>query len=283
MPLLGILSFLFLTFQGPVQVLQAAIACTSTRIAHGARRALRVILTLLPKRVYLPQYVVVRRWAIVRRMIVEDSFVYGDRIVTVVKVVQFYKGTKASINACPFRDAMRTTERLTIRVMCQGECSVSGVRCNGQGSCNMVSLSPGKTPNFSYTCENGYSGNKCEIALHGQRKPPPRNIRPLATVTRLGKILDDDSGVEDWPTAGRRTKSGIHTGWLIFILVIAVVIMLGTVLWVVYIIRKRKQQQEAEEYANALASAEGVGAVGLRDLAAGHTGHTPRAHIVSLV
>ncbi|CAI5717191.1 unnamed protein product [Peronospora farinosa] len=253
MPLLGILSFLFLTFQGPVQVLQAAIACTSTRIAHGARRALRVILTLLPKRVYLP-HDCSEGCAVLQG----NKGIY--KCVSLSRCDAYYGGTS-----------------------CSGECSVSGVRCNGQGSCNMVSLSPGKTPNFSYTCENGYSGNKCEIALHGQRKPPPRNIRPLATVTRLGKILDDDSGVEDWPTAGRRTKSGIHTGWLIFILVIAVVIMLGTVLWVVYIIRKRKQQQEAEEYANALASAEGVGAVGLRDLAAGHTGHTPRAHIVSLV
>ncbi|CAI5739960.1 unnamed protein product [Peronospora farinosa] len=217
--------------------------------------------------------------------------------------------------------------------MCQGECSVSGVRCNGQGSCNMVSLSPGKTPNFSCTCENGYSGNKCEIAPRST-KATPTKYSSIGNGDSAWKILDDDSGVEDVTAdssprggstdtpdegftktqkisstytsddppsdnvhnsdalrsftsgsskvadSGSTTKSGIHTGWLIFILVIAVVIMLGTVLWVVYIIRKRKQQQEAEEYANALASAEGVGAVGLRDLAAGHTGHTPRAHIV---
>ncbi|CAH0492740.1 unnamed protein product [Peronospora farinosa] len=193
--------------------------------------------------------------------------------------------------------------------MCQGECSVSGVRCNGQGSCNMVSLSPGKTPNFSCTCENGYSGNKCEIAPRST-KATPTKYSSIGNGDSAWKILDDDSGVED-VTADSSPRGGstdtpdegftktqkisstytsddppsdnVHNSDALrsfYFGLFEMVIMLGTVLWVVYIIRKRKQQQEAEEYANALASAEGVGAVGLRDLAAGHTGHTPRAHIV---
>ncbi|KAI9981373.1 hypothetical protein PInf_009124 [Phytophthora infestans] len=233
---------------------------------------------------------------------------------------------------------------------CSDSCSVNGVRCNGQGSCNMMPSSADGTPVFGCTCDNGYSGDKCEVA-------------PGSTSTNTSSTDDDDDsffGAQDSDDASNNgsdddntsdsskntlddsatdasedsttdtsdessadaveqsstdadespsddteddsasrsrstsssgelansesvsttTHSGIRPGVLILVLVMTAFFLVGTVLLVAY--SRRRKQQEEEEYANALASTQGVGAVGARDLAAGHTGRTPRAHIATM-
>ncbi|CAI5747161.1 unnamed protein product [Peronospora destructor] len=324
MQLFGISSLLFLTFQGPVQALKAATACTTT--ADCA-------------------------WG--------EACVAGDSDTAAQACVPFTVCGGSSMGNCPSDDSGRLvclwrpysdcSEGCAVLqgnkgvnkcvslsrcdayyggTSCSGGCSVNGVQCNGHGSCNMVSLSPSETPNFSCTCEKGYSGNKCEFPPKST-KAPSTNSSSIGNGDSIWKILDDDdSGTEDVTADGSSrggstdtpddrftktsktssssdgpssdnlqksdasrsstsgssevaeskstTRGDIHTWWLIFILVSVAVIMLSMALFVVCFKRKRKQQQ-AEEYTNALASAQGVGAVGLRDLAAGHTGDTPRA------
>ncbi|KAL4123733.1 hypothetical protein KRP22_011565 [Phytophthora ramorum] len=45
---------------------------------------------------------------------------------------------------------------------CSDGCSVNGVQCNGQGSCSLVSSGSDGTPTFGCSCNEGFSGDKCE-------------------------------------------------------------------------------------------------------------------------
>ncbi|TDH74336.1 hypothetical protein CCR75_004625 [Bremia lactucae] len=45
---------------------------------------------------------------------------------------------------------------------CSGGCSASGVACSGQGTCNLVSTDANGRPGFSCSCNEGFSGDKCE-------------------------------------------------------------------------------------------------------------------------
>ncbi|POM72600.1 Glycoside hydrolase [Phytophthora palmivora] len=241
---------------------------------------------------------------------------------------------------------------------CSDGCSVNGVRCNGQGSCNMMSTNADGTPVFGCTCDNGYSGSKCETAP-GSTKAPSKNAsstnddnndndngwgkldasfwgaldkkrssddssadgsnddttQDSSTDTSDDSSTDgseDASGNSDSSTnsstdasdesssdsasnsssasssgavassesVSSTTRSGIRPGVLILVLVMTAFFLIGTVLLVAY--SRRRKRQEEEEYANALASTHGVGAVGERDLAAGHTGRTPRSHIQTM-
>ncbi|KAG6587097.1 Glycoside hydrolase [Phytophthora cinnamomi] len=254
---------------------------------------------------------------------------------------------------------------------CSDGCSVNGVRCNGQGSCNMMSTNADGTPSFGCTCDNGYSGSKCEVA-------PGSTVSNSSSTTNddddsfWGSLDDEDSasdaankstdqsddsaadtsdaastnaeqqdsstatskkskksalkdssndasvdlwcaangyvgcgknnatsddgdndasassssnssssdGVANSASVSSASRGGIRAGVLILVLVMAAFFLIGTVLLVAY--SRRRKQQEAEEYASALASSRGVGAVGERDLAAGHTGRTPRANIATM-
>lgn len=46
---------------------------------------------------------------------------------------------------------------------CSASCNLDGKRCNGQGSCNMMFANAIGHPMFGCACDNGYSGEKCEI------------------------------------------------------------------------------------------------------------------------
>ncbi|KAG7385215.1 hypothetical protein PHYPSEUDO_001759 [Phytophthora pseudosyringae] len=239
---------------------------------------------------------------------------------------------------------------------CSDGCSVNGVRCNGQGSCNMMSSNADGTPVFGCTCENGYSGEKCEAAP-GSTEASYTNSSSTDDGSSddssadgsdnnntddgsadTSNASDDTEGSED-ASAGTSdasdntdgseadsvdgsegsstdasvdsssdnaedgsasssnsasssgavatrdsvsstSRSGIRPGVLILVLVMAAFFLIGTVLLVAY--TRRRKQQEREDYANALASTHGVGAVGERDIAAGHTGRTPRSIIATL-
>ncbi|KAG6954331.1 hypothetical protein JG687_00011861 [Phytophthora cactorum] len=236
---------------------------------------------------------------------------------------------------------------------CSDGCSVNGVRCNGQGSCNMMSSSADGAPVFGCTCNNGYSGEKCETAP-GSTEAPKTNSSSTDDEDSFWGALDDgssndastdgsdddntddsstdtsegasDSATDDSTTddsstdadqsstdasdesssdnadndsasssssasssgtvansefVSSTTRSGIRPGVLILVLVMTAFFLVGTVLLVAY--SRRRKQQEEEEYANALASTQGVGAVGARDLAAGHTGHPMRLLAALLV
>lgn len=255
---------------------------------------------------------------------------------------------------------------------CSDGCSVNGVRCNGQGSCNMMSSNADGTPVFGCTCANGYSGEKCETASGSTTKAPKTNSSSAddddedsfwgalqdgsykfwdsddssadgsddenkdnnnkddstatddSSADTDGSSVDgseDDSGTDatsddsSTDTSGDSTaddsasdnadggsdsssssasssgtvstsdsattaRSGIRPGVLILVLVMAAFFLVGTVLLVAY--SRRRKQQEEEEYENALASTHGVGVVGERDLAAGHTGRTPRSVIATM-
>ncbi|KAK1946845.1 hypothetical protein P3T76_002397 [Phytophthora citrophthora] len=254
---------------------------------------------------------------------------------------------------------------------CSDGCSVNGVRCNGQGSCNMMSSNPDGTPVFGCTCENGYSGEKCETAPGSTTKTPKTNSSSTddddddsfwgALQDGSYKFWDSDdssadgsdgdnkddstatddsadtdgssvdgsdndsaadttsddsstdasgdsttdttddsasdnaddgsdssstsssassSGAVSTSDAASTARSGIRPGVLILVLVMAAFFLVGTVLLVAY--SRRRKQQEEEDYENALASTHGVGVVGERDLAAGHTGRTPRSVIATM-
>ncbi|ETK86104.1 hypothetical protein F441_09390 [Phytophthora nicotianae CJ01A1] len=239
---------------------------------------------------------------------------------------------------------------------CSDGCSVNGVRCNGQGSCNMMSSNADGTPVFGCTCDNGYSGEKCENAPgstntsstdtddedsfwgaldDGSDDDASKNGSDDANADDSGTSDDkstdasDDSATDESSTdtsddsstdadqstsdasdesnaddnaeddsasssssasssgelansesVSSTSRSGIRPGVLILVLVMTAFFLVGTVLLVAY--SRRRKQQEEEEYANALASTQGVGAVGARDLAAGHTGRTPRSNIARM-
>ncbi|OWY93179.1 Glycoside hydrolase [Phytophthora megakarya] len=235
---------------------------------------------------------------------------------------------------------------------CSDGCSVNGVRCNGQGSCNMMSTNADGTPVFGCTCENGYSGSMCETkpgttksknststkddednssaskdrkgedfwgALDKQNSKNSKNSttdgsddntqdtadtddsstdKSVDSSTDASDASDesasdnaDDSTSSSTSASGSgavassesestTTRSGIRPGVLILILVMTAFFLIGTVLLVAY--SRRRKRQEEEEYNNALASTHGIGVVGERDLAAGHTGRTPRAHIQTM-
>ena len=59
----------------------------------------------------------------------------------------------------------------------------------------MISFRPGEAPNFGCTCENGYSGNKCEV-VPGSTKAPFTTSSPTGSGGLTWKILDDDSDKE---------------------------------------------------------------------------------------
>ncbi|CAH0482896.1 unnamed protein product [Peronospora belbahrii] len=46
--------------------------------------------------------------------------------------------------------------------LCSGGCNADGVQCSGQGSCSVASTSLDGVPSFGCTCNNGFSGDKCE-------------------------------------------------------------------------------------------------------------------------
>uniref|UniRef100_A0AAV1TSS4 EGF-like domain-containing protein n=1 Tax=Peronospora matthiolae TaxID=2874970 RepID=A0AAV1TSS4_9STRA len=230
---------------------------------------------------------------------------------------------------------------------CSDACYANGLQCNGQGSCSMVSSNPDGTPKFSCTCENGYSGEKCEVA---STNTPLMNPSSAAGDKRLiddnfhsdaGKnLLRDDvmervggastdtadhsstnissrpavdpagtsftetsdelpstsnrafdpSGSDKTPSAVRPSaatdieslagspRSGVHSGVLFLLLVMAVVFLLGTVVFVAYSCKK-KQQERAEEDAYALRRA---GVANQRDRAERHTESTQKSHIVTM-
>ncbi|KAL4094406.1 hypothetical protein PRIC1_010067 [Phytophthora ramorum] len=243
---------------------------------------------------------------------------------------------------------------------CSDGCSVNGVRCNGQGSCNMMSTKADGTPSFGCTCDNGYSGPKCEVApgstasnssatdedsfwgaldsaddsadgsddssVDGSQDSSTDASGDSSTDTSEDSSTNasedsstdtsddsstdasgdsstdgsevsssdnaedssvssssDESSSGSSPTAAAESvssssSSGIRPGVLILVLVMAAFFLIGTVLLVAY--SRRRKQQEQEEYANALASTHGVGAVGAVDAADGHTGRTPR-HVIA--
>ncbi|KAL3665009.1 hypothetical protein V7S43_010184 [Phytophthora oleae] len=254
---------------------------------------------------------------------------------------------------------------------CSDGCSVNGVRCNGQGSCNMMSSNADGTPVFGCTCENGYSGEKCETAPGSTTEAPKTNSSSTddddedsfwgalkdgsysfwdsdkssadgsdddntdgsaadtdgsstdgskndsaadnsddsstdtsddsstdasgdstsdATDASASDNADDgsesssssasSSGAVSTSDSATTARSGIRPGVLILVLVMAAFFLVGTVLLVAY--SRRRKQQEEEDYENALASTHGVGVVGERDLAAGHTGRTPRSVIATM-
>ncbi|KAE8890452.1 hypothetical protein PF005_g9539 [Phytophthora fragariae] len=259
---------------------------------------------------------------------------------------------------------------------CSDGCSVNGQRCNGQGSCNMMSTNADGTPTFGCTCENGYSGAKCDVAPGStvsnsssatdddsfwgslddeddsasvdkstdksddsaadttsddastdasQDESSTAASEDSATQTSKDEDSSKDADVDLWCAANgyvgcgktnatsddasadndaadasgsssnsssssgevsnnasvsSSSRGGIRAGVLILVLVMAAFFLIGTVLLVAY--SRRRKQQEEEEYASALASSRGVGVVGERDLAAGHTGRTPRSHIATM-
>ncbi|CAH0516499.1 unnamed protein product [Peronospora belbahrii] len=205
---------------------------------------------------------------------------------------------------------------------CSDKCSMNGVRCNGQGSCNMMSLNPDETPNFSCACENGFSGEKCEVAP-GPTVAPEPPVAPAANVSSnndggtergvlkngFGFDFNNNANADDTPRfdepVDSSAKSSTATPKISSTdslndpapdsvnsskdlnldesssLDSSEVFILGAVVFVQYLFH-RKQQKREEQYASALRSSQGFGAVGLRDLADGHTGLTPRALIVTM-
>ncbi|KUF90991.1 hypothetical protein AM587_10006939 [Phytophthora nicotianae] len=190
---------------------------------------------------------------------------------------------------------------------CSDGCSVNGVRCNGQGSCNMMSSNADGTPVFGCTCDNGYSGEKCENAPDASddsatdesstdtsddsSTDADQSTTDASDESNADDNAEDDSAsssssasssgeLANSESVSSTSRSGIRPGVLILVLVMTAFFLVGTVLLVAY--SRRRKQQEEEEYANALASTQGVGAVGARDLAAGHTGRTPRSNIARM-
>ena len=207
----------------------------------------------------------------------------------------------------------------------------------------MVSSNLDGTPKFSCTCENGYSGEKCEVALTntplmnsssaagdkrlidanfrsdaiknlsrddlmervgGAVVHPSTNISSRPAVDPAGTLFTktsddlpstsnrvlDPSSSDKIPSAVRPSaatdieslagspRSGVHSGVLLLLLVMAIVFMLGTAVFVAYSCKK-KQQERAEEDAYALRRA---GVANQRDQAGRHTESTQKSHIVTM-
>ncbi|CAH0486485.1 unnamed protein product [Peronospora farinosa] len=56
--------------------------------------------------------------------------------------------------------------------LCSGDCNVDGVQCNGKGLCSLMSTSSEGAPSFGCTCNDGFSGDKCETESNLGSKIP---------------------------------------------------------------------------------------------------------------
>ncbi|KAI9918415.1 hypothetical protein PsorP6_011908 [Peronosclerospora sorghi] len=195
---------------------------------------------------------------------------------------------------------------------CSDGCTSNGVRCNGKGSCNMMSMHADGTPNFACTCENGYEGDRCDVATAsngtkgssrhsfsfqddevGLEATPSTSSGTGSTSNNSStEAPDESSSVQGEHSPKKKSGSNAtavnnigpvvstsHRGIrarVLFILAMAAIFMLVMIMVVAYW-RRRNAQNKEDELDNALVSEQGVGVVGLRDLADGHTGYTPRS------
>ncbi|CEG35323.1 EGF-like, conserved site [Plasmopara halstedii] len=174
---------------------------------------------------------------------------------------------------------------------CSNGCSVNGVQCNGQGSCNMMETMANGTPVLGCTCENGYRGEKCEVA---PRSTPSSNSSSTdglinnsgsvddntdnssanltdnsdnSTDQSAGAILDEtpsDCSSGNCETMSRASPTGIRTGTLVTIITLSALALICVILVAMRL--RRKKHQTDEEFADALAFTHGAEAVHVRDL-----------------
>lgn len=163
---------------------------------------------------------------------------------------------------------------------CSKGCTANGAQCNGQGSCNMMETMADGTPVLGCTCDNGYKGERCEIAPNSTSSSNSSTIDADdeyiddsgSDDDNLSELTDDSDEDEAIPscasadcgTGSSTLRRGIRTEMMVVVITLTALALIGVILLAVR--TRRKKEQANEEFADALAFTHNGDAANVSDL-----------------